>query len=728
MNDICKNCETKLEIIQKSFIELTFNSSTFSYLVTEKNKNMNFIIKEKNDINPQLSHALIIWAYGNKEIKTYLNESNSIKHSKYNAYIINILDSYDDYKEYYFSINGTIGDILDIGFIFLNSYKWCKNCREEDMILYKIFLKQNILNYICFPFTYNNYENQYIQYIDDININAKVTQDKGNNQNCVQIPEDIDELFFSYHYLGRTHENNFNIFSLQIRNNYYQKIDEKTIIGFLPMRLEENFNSLTYYIQNLDPNKYKLNAYIGICKDFPFCLSSKDIIKTKILVPYMDSYSYTFNINDINKITSPIEKSKQILFVEFVKGYMNYDIYRNCIISVMLYTDKTTIRDITLYKTYKYIKKNNIDKINLNLKNYYYAGFNHRIHFENIYGNISIDINNKKNNYISYKNIFAFDFNSLEDLININISPKKDSIYSINLNYYLHYSNYYKMKAGGNYIFNVKKNQEIELLFEINRIYDRMVPSDEYIKYCIFTAFYPINCDIEIKNTNFKIFGNKSSENNKFYQTIGMNEFYNDIYYPIKPNNIIDSDSCLIYVSTYNLNSTTIDSSDSSIILKENNPQYFIFNNEFKEMNFSYYFIDMNQDIEINISLSEEVNLLMTMLINNKNQKDYKIISNETIININNKEIKNIIYENQICQIFFKIILFNQSEYTTLKIDIKSVENDINNIQSNNVKYIILYLIIIFSVIIICTSLVLLKKNKNGKNNLEKHIELLEMQ
>ena len=37
MNDICKNCENKLEIIQKSFIELTFDSSTFSYLVTEKN-------------------------------------------------------------------------------------------------------------------------------------------------------------------------------------------------------------------------------------------------------------------------------------------------------------------------------------------------------------------------------------------------------------------------------------------------------------------------------------------------------------------------------------------------------------------------------------------------------------------------------------------------------------------------------------------------------------------
>ena len=72
-------------------------------------------------------------------------------------------------------------------------------------------------------------------------------------------------------------------------------------------------------------------------------------------------------------------------------------------------------------------------------------------------------------------------------------------------------------------------------------------------------------------------------------------------------------------------------------------------------MNFSYYFIDMNNDIVINISLSEEVNLLMTMLINNKNQKDYKIISNETIINIKNKEIKNIIYENQICKYFSRL-------------------------------------------------------------------------
>ena len=61
-----------------------------------------------------------------------------------------------------------------------------------------------------------------------------------------------------------------------------------------------------------------------------------------------------------------------------------------------------------------------------------------------------------------------------------------------------------------------------------------MLPLDEYIKYCIFTSFYPINCDIEIKNNYFNVFGKKPSNNTMFYQTIGMNELYSDVYYPIK--------------------------------------------------------------------------------------------------------------------------------------------------------------------------------------------------
>ena len=50
---------------------------------------------------------------------------------------------------------------------------------------------------------------------------------------------------------------------------------------------------------------------------------------------------------------------------------------------------------------------------------------------------------------------------------------------------------------------------------------------------------------LELINKNIEYFTNprhernKTSENTKFYQTIGMNELYSDVYYPIKPKNII---------------------------------------------------------------------------------------------------------------------------------------------------------------------------------------------
>ena len=304
------------------------------------------------------------------------------------------------------------------------------------MALYRIFLKNNILNNICFPFTYNNDKNHYIKYYEEMNVDDKVIQEKENSQHCIQITDELNELFFSYHYLGKTHENNFNIIPLQVWNNYYQEINEKSVIGFLPMRLEENVNSLTYYIKSLEPNKCKLNAYIGNCFNYLFCSNSLQIINKKILVPYIDSYSYILNISEINNIAPPTEKNKQIIFIELDK-YLT-DENRNCKISVMLYTDKTKISVISVYKQYKFIKKNNINKIDLYLKRHFdYSGFNHRIIFENIFRDISIDIKNKKHLLIIlvYKNIYAFDFNSFDDIVNINISPKKDSIYSINLNY-----------------------------------------------------------------------------------------------------------------------------------------------------------------------------------------------------------------------------------------------------------------------------------------------------
>jgi hypothetical protein len=143
-----ENKTFEVKIIPKSFCELYFNSSTISYFVTEENKNTDFVIKSDVNTKPIYFNYIQLWVHGNKGINVdlRLNESNYVKHSKYNTYII----KQEKNDDYFFSVSGTVGDSVDIGFILLNEYNWCKNCKEDNMELYKVFLKKNILNYMCF--------------------------------------------------------------------------------------------------------------------------------------------------------------------------------------------------------------------------------------------------------------------------------------------------------------------------------------------------------------------------------------------------------------------------------------------------------------------------------------------------------------------------------------------------------------------------------------------------
>ena len=75
-------------------------------------------------------------------------------------------------------------------------------------------------------------------------------------------------------------------------------------------------------------------------------------------------------------------------------------------------------------------------------------------------------------------------------------------------------------------------------------------------------------------------------------------------------NQFFNLDSCLVYVSSYNMN-TTDNYSDNSLILSQNFPQLFDFNEEIKSLNFSYYFSELNQDIIINITLLNKAKYVM---------------------------------------------------------------------------------------------------------------------
>ena len=233
-----ENKTFEIKIIPKSFCELYFNSSTISYFVTKENKNMDFIIKSDDKNKPIYFNHIILWIYGNKDINVNLklNESNYFKHSKYNAYIIKQKENND----YIFSVLGTVGDSLDIGFIVLNEYNFCKNCKEDNMELYKVFLKKNILNYMCFDIF--NYYYHYIKYFDDDNDNDIKHYQEGNRKECFQLPAEKDEIFFSYHYLANEQKYNLDIYYIQLGKNHYFNIEENKTYGFLPLRLEEDYH------------------------------------------------------------------------------------------------------------------------------------------------------------------------------------------------------------------------------------------------------------------------------------------------------------------------------------------------------------------------------------------------------------------------------------------------------------------------------------------------------
>ena len=121
------------------------------------------------------------------------------KHKKYNAFIIKP----ETLREYIMTIIGEIGDFIDIGFICLNKYNECKNCKYKEKILYYGFLKKDYLLEICFKTNNLDNNNQLVKIIDNNNNNIFVREEIINGRKCLGLPYNLDELFFSFYYLSK---------------------------------------------------------------------------------------------------------------------------------------------------------------------------------------------------------------------------------------------------------------------------------------------------------------------------------------------------------------------------------------------------------------------------------------------------------------------------------------------------------------------------------------------
>ena len=108
---------------------------------------------------------------------------------------------------------------------------------------------------------------------------------------CIILPNELDELFFSFHYLNTdadfTNLNDFNLYKYHslLKGIYY---NELILIGyqrgFLPLRQEENFNYITYDIITFSSNT-QFEIYFAICEDYPICsIMNKDSLNDNIYI------------------------------------------------------------------------------------------------------------------------------------------------------------------------------------------------------------------------------------------------------------------------------------------------------------------------------------------------------------------------------------------------------------------------------------------------------------
>ena len=711
VEDIYQNCKYQIQIIPKDYIELTFDSYTYSYYIYQENKISRFLIKGEDNIKPDLNDKLLFYTYGNNNstVEFKLNNSDYRKHSKYNAYILKNLK----FKEYKITIEGEIGDILDIGVLFLNTYDSCKNCQYKNEALFYGFLKRDYLNEICFSLRMP----RKIKVFDNIDINEEKLMKYGN-VGCLNIlnPElkEYDELFFSYYILGESshsYNKNKNISEplyLPTGFSFMQSIKENQIVKYIPLRLENNFEFVEYYIkfERTLLHSYKTEAKVYL---------SIQINNEEKKIPLKENfgiYSYKLMKDELKDIINQSDNRKIMLYFECLKGGYVYDL-SNCVFNITLYTDKTKFKNY-VYNNYGIIRNKESQKFNLDFNN---------ILVEKLSGDICIYTGQSYSKYYNYNNkYYLYEFNNKENKNNfdINIVAKKNSIYRIeNLNS----KKSQNLEIGENYFLPLKKGTKFTFNFRKKLLFNNNNDKNAYLPYFIISHnivyekiyfnYFPINCKLEIKEdkTNSlywkEIKIHNSNNNQIFYQDIFFSN-KNTFSYNIYPKNIINnSDICLLYMSSYNMNISEF-YQEESIILKENQPQFVAFNKNIQSLNFTYYFAEINDDIRININLYNKANFILFMYIGNTSNKFiYEINTNKTIDIKGNDLYNYCVYENQICRIYFTMNKINKNNNITFKDDENDYIVEINIMNTNQIikelkisyRYVIIFCICLFIII-----------------------------
>jgi len=228
----------------------------YSYYVTDETKNMNFLIKGTANLNSSKEGDLSLWAQGNQEITTSLKKDslnfmfNSEKGTRYGLEAYQIPLDNGDQVGYILSVEGKLGDLINIGSLLFSSENICTTPIEE--------IKGQISGYLidengynkeaCFKFPEKQKPNINTLLEDQFSFKFEAkSPDNKENIYCIKMNNNDYEGLYSFINLNKNSNGYINVLPPLLAGTFYQlNIQKEQIIGLIPLIQDTNFNCLTF--------------------------------------------------------------------------------------------------------------------------------------------------------------------------------------------------------------------------------------------------------------------------------------------------------------------------------------------------------------------------------------------------------------------------------------------------------------------------------------------------
>ena len=652
-----KTCSYDIYLDKTEVAELELNTQ-YTYYVTEENKHMEFALLKGHNSNLGENPHVAVSVRGGKKVEAFLDGGkNEHKDTYYKV-------KYENYikEDYYLTIDGEVGDLINVGLIL---YYYCNsnNCESDFEFQNGEEFSSYLDSAYSEIFRVSDEEEMNIGYFYEINnkfLSGKII--KNNNYLAIKTYE--DSIDYTMQYVADTaYDGQGNNKYSPLLDGIYniKQIDQGTTIGLIPMKPRDGFEFLTYEVF---PIAGDISVSIYECDNYPLC-HLNDIDKTKLKkIDNYQSYYYVFNAQEFKNI-SPIDNKQKMLLITCEEGLMISYIDARVICSTIINMKtnnkliNNTAFNYALPPYQRFIRKDNVDR-------YFIRGTDDPIHLyiEKVSGEITVNVNN---------NIVSENFKIIKanEDIEITITAKKNSIYSINNNY--HSQENFNFFIGFNYMIKLEKGKSITLN-GIEKL-DNYIHNGLNHNYQYFFKISPLNCDVSLKSyTNINLLKDELS--------LKKNDIFQDkLFLNAKHYNIsgASSDDCLLYITSYNIKETISSEYSNGISFGNGTSQTFVFNSVNNEFVFSYPHIELKNDVKIHFEQTgEKTNEFnYDIKVKGKYLKEKQSFNGKTKdILLKSEEIKDKCDSEFMCKILVRVVSKDKNIESSLKITFTSVIED----------------------------------------------------